>query len=101
MKTEKSTGPRKHPCGTPRQTQNERLLQFGKQRKRAYQKGKIESNSKARWEASRNKFVGKGGVPDRVENFGEVDSSEDRARARPEYVKSIRNRLRKTKFDPE
>ena len=55
---------------------------FENPRKRAYHKGKIESTSKARKEASRNKSAKKGGVPDRVESFGEVDSSKNRPRAR-------------------
>ena len=73
MKREKSTGPKLKP------------------RERAYKKGKMSS-----WkEASRNKFVGKGKVPDRVESFGEVDSSKNRQRVWSEFVKLIRNRPRK------
>ena len=51
--------------------------------------------SKARREDSRNKFVEKGRMPDRVKSFGEIDSRQDRPRARPGFVKSIRNGLRK------
>ena len=40
-------------------------------------------------------FVEKDGMPDRVENFREIDSRQDRPRARPGFVKPIRNRLRK------
>ena len=69
---------------------------FDKPRKRAYQKGKIELN-KQRREASRNEFVKKGGMPDRVENFREIYCSKGRPRARPGLVKLIRNRLRKIK----
>ena len=39
---------------------------FDKPRKCSYQKGKIESNSKARKEASRNELIVKGGMPVRV-----------------------------------
>ena len=51
--------------------------------------------SKARREASRNKFVEKGGIPDRVESFREIDSRENRTRVRSGFVKPIRNGLRK------
>ena len=37
----------------------------------------------------------KGGVPDRVKSFREVDCSENRPRARPGFVKLIRDELRK------
>ena len=42
-------------------------------------------------------FVKKGGVPDRVESFGEVNSSKERPRAGIEFVTSNRNGLRKIK----
>ena len=54
--------------------------------------------SKARREASRNEFMEKGGVLDRVESFGEVDSSKDCPRAQPGFDKPIRNGLRKNKI---
>ena len=53
--------------------------------------------SKARREASRNQFVEKGGMPDRIKSFREIDSRQDRPRARPGFVKPIRNGLRKIK----
>ena len=53
--------------------------------------------SKARREASRNEFSKKGGMPDRVKSFQEINSREDCPRARPGFVKPIRNGLRKTK----
>ena len=81
MKREKSTGPRTDPCGTPRRTR--------KLCKRAYQKGKIDSNEQSKKEASRNEFVEKGGMPDRVKSFREVNSRENRPRARLGFVKSI------------
>ena len=68
------------------------------QRKRAYQKGKIESNEQGKKEASRNEFVEKGGVPDRVESFREINGSEDRSSPRPGFVKPIRNGLRKERI---
>ena len=52
-------------------------------------KERLSSTSKARREASRNKLVEKGGMPDRVKSFREIDSREDRSRARPGFVKPI------------
>ena len=50
--------------------------------------------SKARMEASRNEFMEKGRMPERVKNFREIDSREDRSRAWPGFVKPIRDELR-------
>ena len=58
-------------------------------------KERLSPTSKARREASRNEFVVKGGMPDSVESFREIDSRQDRPRARPGFVKPIRNGLRK------
>ena len=58
-------------------------------------KERLSPTSKARREVSRNKFVEKGGMPDRVKSFREIDSRQDRPRARPGFVKPIRNGLRK------
>ena len=58
-------------------------------------KERLSSTSKARREANRNDFVEKGGVSDRVKIFREIDSRQDRPRARPGFVKPIRNGLRK------
>ena len=55
------------------------------------------NSSKARKEASRNKFVGKSVMPDKVKSFREVDSSKNRPRIRPGFVKPMRNGLRKIK----
>ena len=49
----------------------------------------LSPTSKARREASRNEFMEKGGMPDRVKSFREIDSRQDRPRARPGFVKSI------------
>ena len=57
----------------------------------------LSPTSKARREASRNRFVEKGGMPDRVKSFGEIDSRQDRPRARPGFVKPIGDGLRKVK----
>ena len=57
-------------------------------------KKRLSPTSKARREASQNKFVEKGGMPDRVKSFGEIASRQDRPRARPGFVKPIRNVLR-------
>ena len=58
-------------------------------------KKRLSPTSKARREASRNKFVERGGMPDRVKSFREIDSRQDRPRVRPGFVKPIRNGLRK------
>ena len=58
-------------------------------------KERLSPTSKARREASRNQFVEKGGMPDRVKSFREIDSRENRPRARSGFVKPIRNGLRK------
>ena len=50
-------------------------------------KERLSPTSKARREASRNEFVEKGGMPDKVKSFGEIDSRENRPRARPGFVK--------------
>ena len=55
----------------------------------------LNPTGKARREASRNKFVEKGGMPDRVKSFGEINGRQNLPRARPGFVKPIRNRLRK------
>ena len=67
---------------------------FEKPCKRAYQK-ELSPTSKARKETSQNKFVKKDGVPDRGESFRKIDSSENRPRTWPGFVKSIRNGLKK------
>ena len=58
-------------------------------------KERLSPTSKARREASRNEFVEKGGMPDRVKSFREIDSRENLPRARPGFVKPIQNGLRK------
>ena len=55
----------------------------------------LSPTSKARRKASRNEFMEKGGMPDRVDRFGEIDSSEDRPRARSGLVEPIQNGPRK------
>ena len=58
-------------------------------------KERLSPTSKARREASRNKFVEKNGIPDRVKSFGKIDTREDRSIYRPGFVKPIQNGLRK------
>ena len=58
-------------------------------------KERLSPTSKARREASRNQFVEKGGMPDRIKSFREIDSRQDRPRARSGFVKPIQNGLRK------
>ena len=57
-------------------------------------KVRLSPTSKARREAGQNEFVVKGGMPDRVKSFQEINSRLDRPRARPGFVKPIRNGLR-------
>ena len=48
MRREKSTGPRTDPCETPRRTRKNDFCNFDRPHKRAYQKGKIESNEQSK-----------------------------------------------------
>ena len=52
-------------------------------------KERLSPTSKARREASRKEFVEKGGMPDRVNSFGEIDSRENHPRAQSRFVKPI------------
>ena len=54
-------------------------------------KGRLSLTSKATREASQNKFVEKDRMPYKAKRFGEVDSSENRQKSRPGFVKPIRN----------
>ena len=58
-------------------------------------KERLSPTSKARREASRNKFVKKNEVPDRIKSFREVDSSDNRPTAKLRCVEPILNELRK------
>ena len=58
-------------------------------------KERLSPTSKARRKVSRNMFVEKGRMSDRVESFQEINSKEDRPRARPGFVKPMQNGLRK------
>ena len=58
-------------------------------------KERLSPSSKATREASRNQFVEKDGMPDRVKSFREIHSRQDRPRARPGFNKPIRNGPRK------
>ena len=60
-------------------------------------KKKLSPTSTSRREASQNKLVEKGGMPDRAESLREVDHTKNRPKARPGFVKPIRNGLRKEK----
>ena len=57
-------------------------------------KERLSPTSKARREDRQNEFVEKSGMPDRVKNFREINSREDCPRARPGFVKPIRDGLR-------
>ena len=56
---------------------------------------RLSPTSKVRRETSGNEFVEKGEMPDRVKSFREINGREDRPRARPGFVKPIRNGLSK------
>ena len=58
-------------------------------------KEKLSPTSKASSEASQNEFMEKGGMPDRVKSFREINSRENRPKAWPGFVKLIRDGLRK------
>ena len=58
-------------------------------------KEKLNPASKARREASRNEFVEKSGIPDRVKSFREINSRKNRPRARPGFVKPTGDGLSK------
>ena len=60
-------------------------------------KERLSPTTKARREASQNKSMEKSRMPDRVKSFREINSRQDRPRARLQFVKPIRNRLRKIK----
>ena len=56
---------------------------------------RLSPTSKARREASRNEFEVKGGMPDRVKSFREINNRQDCPTARPGFVKPIQKGLRK------
>ena len=58
-------------------------------------KERLSPTSKARREASQNKLVEKGRMPDRVKVFREIDSRQNRPIAWSGFVKPIQNGLRK------
>ena len=58
-------------------------------------KKRLSPMSKARREASRNEFMEKGEMPNRVKSVREINSRQDRLRAWPGFVKPIQNELRK------
>ena len=58
-------------------------------------KERLSPMNKTRRETCRNEFVEKGKISDRVESFQKISSRQDRPIARPGFVKSIRNGLRK------
>ena len=58
-------------------------------------KERLSPTSKARRVAIQNKFMERGGMPDRVETLREIDHSKNCIRARLGFAKPIRNGLRK------
>ena len=95
MNREKSTGARTDPCGTPRRLERSDFVILKNHTSAPVRKKRLSPTSKARRQASRNEFVEKIGMPDRVKSFREIDSRQDHPRARPGFVKPIRNGLRK------
>ena len=94
MKREKSIGPTTY--GSLRNTlKGANFVILKNHSSRPIRKQRLSPTSKAKREASRNRFVEKGGMPNRVDSFGEADSSENRSRARPWFVKAIQNGLSK------
>ena len=89
MKREKSTGPRTNPCRTPDGLERNHFVILKNHASAPIRKERLGPTSKARREASRNEFVVKGGMPNRVKSFGEIDSRQDRPRSRPWFVKCI------------
>ena len=92
MKREKSTGSRtEHLDGLERND----FCDFEKQRKRAYQKGKIDSNEQSKKGGQPKCVCGKELDFGKSKSFGKVDSCENRPRAQSGFVKPIQNGLRK------
>ena len=58
-------------------------------------KERLSPTSKARRETSRNEFMEKGGITDRVKSFREINSSKNHLKALPGFVKPIRDGLSK------
>ena len=58
-------------------------------------KERLSPTSKGRKKASRNEFMKKGGIPDRVKRFRDINSSDYRSRGQPGFVRPIRNGLSK------
>ena len=57
-------------------------------------KERLSARSKTRRKASRNEFMEKGGMKDRVKSFREIDGGKDRSRAQHGFGKPIQNRLK-------
>ena len=96
MKREKSTGPRTDSCGnTSTDSKGTTFVILINHTSMPIKTERLSPTSKARREASRNEFVEKSGMPDRVKSFREIDSRENRSRPWPGCVKPIRNGLRK------
>ena len=96
MKREKKNGAKNGSLrNTSTDSKRAALVILKKHASAPIRKKRLSPTSKARREASRNQFVENGGMPDRVKSFREMDSRQDRPRARPGFVKPIRNGLRK------
>ena len=95
MKREKNAGPRTDPCGKLDGLERNDFVILKNYASAPIRKERLSPTSKARREASRKKFVEKGGMPERVKSFREIVSRENRPRARSGFVKPIRNGLRK------
>ena len=95
MKRETRTRPKTDPSGTQKDSKGTAFVILINHTSAPIRKKRLSPTSKARREASQNKFVEKGGIPDRDKSFQEINSTEDRPRAWPGFVKPIRNGLKK------
>ena len=94
MKREKSTGSRTDSC----KLRTGKFCYFQKPRKRPCQKEKVESNEQTKEGGSRNMFLKKGWMPDRVKSLKKVDRSKNRLGARLGFVKAIRSGLERNRI---
>ena len=91
MKREKIQGQKRILVNTSTDSKGAAFVILIDHRSAPIRKERLSPTRKARREASRNEFVEKGGMPDRVKSFGEIDNKQDRLRARSGFVKPIRN----------
>ena len=97
-KREKSTGPKNETLrNTSMDSKGTAFVIFINHANAPVRKERLSPTSKARRNASQNEFMEKGGMLDRVESFGGINSNENCLRAWPGFVKPIQDELRKIK----